>query len=68
IFGIVGFQFMPYVPLIIGMLISGFIGTVVGRNFLIRAGGHYFKPILNTILFLAALRLIWAGINGFLAL
>lgn len=68
IFGIVGFQFMPYVPLIIGMLISGFIGTVVGRNFLVRAGGHYFKPILNTILFLAALRLIWAGVNGYLAL
>lgn len=67
IFGIIGFQFMPYLPLIIGMLISGFIGTVIGRNFLTRAGGLYFKRVLNMILFLAAFRLIWVGIEGLLA-
>ena len=68
IFGLIGFQFMPYLMLIIAMLISGFIGTVIGRGFLTRAGGRYFKPVLNTILFLAALRLIWAGMDGLLAL
>ena len=68
IFGLIGFQFGPYMFLIIGMLISGFIGTVIGSQFLTKAGGHYFKPVLNTILFLAAARLIWAGVEGFLAL
>jgi len=68
IFGLVGFQFGPYMILIIGMLISGFIGTVIGSRFLAKAGGRYFKLVLNTILFLAATRLIWAGVEGLLAL
>ena len=68
IFGLIGFQFGPYMILIFGMLISGFIGTVIGSRFLTKAGGRYFKPVLNTILFLAAARLIWAGVEGFLAL
>ena len=68
IFGLIGFQFGPYMILIIGMLISGFIGTVIGSRFLTKAGGRYFKLVLNTILFLAATRLIWAGVDGLLAL
>ena len=66
IFGIVGFQFGPYLPLIGAMLISGFVGTIIGRQFLTKAGGRYFKQVLNTILFLAAARLIWAGLAGLL--
>ena len=68
IFGLIGFEFGSYMILIIGMLISGFIGTVIGSRFLTKAGGRYFKPVLNTILFLAATRLIWAGVEGLLAL
>jgi uncharacterized protein len=68
IFGLIGFQFGPYMILIVGMLISGFVGTIIGSRFLTKAGGRYFKPVLNTILFLAAVRLIWAGVEGFLAL
>jgi uncharacterized membrane protein YfcA len=68
IFSLIGFQFGPYMILITGMLISGFIGTVIGSRFLSKAGGRYFKPVLNTILFLAATRLIWAGGEGLLAL
>ena len=68
IFGLVGFQFGPYIFLVIGMLVSGFIGTVIGSRFLTKAGGRYFKPVLNTVLFLAATRLIWAGVEGLLAL
>ncbi len=63
VFGIIGFNFAPYLWLVIGMLISGFIGTVIGRQFLVRAGQHYFKPVLNTILGLAACRLIYAGVT-----
>ena len=68
IFGLIGFQFGPYMILIFCMVISGFIGTVIGSRFLTKAGGRYFKLVLNTILFLAAARLIWTGVEGFLAL
>ena len=68
IFGLLGFQYGPYMILIFGMVISGFIGTVIGSQFLTKAGGRYFKLVLNTILFLAAARLIWAGVEGLLAL
>jgi uncharacterized membrane protein YfcA len=68
IFGLIGFHFGPYMILIIGMMISGFIGTIIGSRFLTKAGGRYFKPVLNIILFLAAARLIWAGVEGLLAL
>ena len=68
IFGLIGFQFGPYMILIFCMVLSGFIGTVIGSRFLTKAGGRYFKPVLNTILFLAAARLIWTGVEGFLAL
>ena len=64
VFGLIGFQFAPYIPLIVAMLISGFVGTVAGRQFLIKAGSRYFKPVLNGILFVAACRLIWSGVAG----
>ena len=62
VFGIIGFHFAPYWPLIFGRLMSGFVGTLIGRQFLIKAG-NIAKPILNTILALAALRLIY-GFTG----
>ena len=68
IFGLIGFQFGPYMFLIIGMLISGFIGTIIGSQFLTKTGGQYFKPVLNAVLILAAARLIWAGVEGLRAL
>jgi len=64
VFGIVGFHFADYWALVLGMLVSGFVGTVIGRQFLVKAGQRYFKPILNTVLTLAACRLIYAGITG----
>ena len=68
VFGFVGFNFVPYLPLIIGMLTSGFIGTLIGRQFLVRSGNVYFKPILNCILVLIALKLIASGVQKFLSL
>ena len=66
IFGFMGFEFGPYIPLISAMLLSGFVGTIIGRQFLLKSGAQYFKPVLNIVLFLAAARLIWAGIVGLL--
>lgn len=66
-FGLLGFAFGPYLPLIALMIASGFLGTVAGKQVLVRMGEGYFKPVLNAILFLLASRLIWAGVSGYFA-
>ena len=60
-FGILGFAFAPYVPLIVGMIAFGFLGTLVGRQVLLKIDERVFKTALQTILVVLALRLIWAG-------
>ena len=68
VFGIIGFNFAAYLWLVVAMLISGFVGTVIGRQFLVKAGQHYFKPVLNTILALAACHLIYAGFTDIIGI
>jgi uncharacterized membrane protein YfcA len=56
-----GFAYGPWVPLMAAMIASGFLGTLAGRQVLMRIDEQKFKFALNTILVLLALRLIWAG-------
>jgi len=63
VFGLLGFAFAPYLPLIAAMIASGFLGTVIGRQLLMRLGHDYFRPILNGILLVLALRLICSAIE-----
>jgi len=63
IFGFVGFAYGEYFFLITGMIISGFIGTLIGKKVLIKFGKKYFQVVLNTILTLIALNLIWNAIK-----
>lgn len=65
-FGILGFAFGPYIPLVIGMIVVGFAGTVVGRKVLMKIDEKRFKLALNGILILLSLRLIWAGASTYL--
>ena len=65
-FGILGFAFGPYIPLIVGMIAFGFLGTVVGRKVLMKIDEQRFKLILNCILIVLSLRLIWAGASTYL--
>ena len=62
-FGIFGFSFFSYTPLLVAMIISGFVGTFIGKKFLVKKGQDYFVKVLNTILVLAALRLIWSALT-----
>lgn len=62
-FGAFGFAFGAYLPLIAGMIATGFAGTVLGRQVLKRTTDARFKRALDVILILVALRLIWAGIS-----
>jgi uncharacterized membrane protein YfcA len=61
-FGLLGFAFGPYLPLLAGMIATGFLGTVIGRQVLLRTDDGKFRLALKIILTLLALRLIWAGL------
>ncbi len=63
-FGFLGFAFSHWLPLIAAMIASGFLGTVAGRQVLVRIDEKRFKIALNAILIVLALRLIWAGGQG----
>ena len=65
VFGFVGFNFAEYLILILGMVASGFIGTVLGRKVLINFGEGYFKPLLNAILVCISVKLLWSGFINF---
>jgi len=67
VFGVLGFAFGPYALLITLMLASGFVGTVIGRNILLSMSEKRFKPVLNAILLVLALRLAWQATEGLLA-
>jgi uncharacterized membrane protein YfcA len=63
IFGFVGFVYAEYFFLITAMIVSGFVGTIIGKRFLVNFGKKYFKLVLNIILTLIALNLILNAIK-----
>ena len=63
VFGFMGFSFSDYFYIILLMIISGFIGTYIGKKVLIKFGQKYFKIFLNSILTIISIYLI---LNGFL--
>ncbi len=67
VFGLLGFAFGPYLFLLGMMLLSGFIGTALGRSLLKRMPERKFRPWLNALLVLMALRLLWQGTAAILA-
>ena len=62
-FAVLGFAFAPYMPLILGMIAFGFIGTIVGKRILMKIDEARFKQVLNAILIVLSLRLVWAGLT-----
>ena len=62
-FGFFGFQFISYAPLLIGMIASGFIGTIIGKKLLISRGKVYFQTVLNIILVVAGISMLWEAIR-----
>lgn len=61
VFGLLGFVFGDYVPLMAAMIATGFLGTLVGRSLLERTSEELFKKGLNLILTVLALRLLWTA-------
>ncbi|MFM1816050.1 MAG: hypothetical protein RLZ98_2745 [Pseudomonadota bacterium] len=64
-FGIVGFAFGPYLPLLIGLLVFGFIGTWVGKQVLNRLPEQAFRNGLKAVLTILALKLLYDAARAF---
>jgi uncharacterized membrane protein YfcA len=67
VFGLLGFAFEPWLPLLAAMIASGFVGTLVGQRLLVRLGEARFQTILSAILTALALRLVWTGLAALAA-
>ena len=63
-FGVVGFAFGPYLPLLAGLLGCGFVGTYAGRHLLNRLPERAFRLGLKAILTAIALRLLYGAVSG----
>jgi uncharacterized membrane protein YfcA len=61
VFGLLGFAYGPYIGLIIAMIVSGFIGTVIGKRILVRMDDAIFHRVLAAVLTLLALKLLIEG-------
>lgn len=64
VFGVLGFAFAPWLGFIAGMIVFGFLGTVLGRRVLFRINEDTFRRGLSAVLILLALRLIWQGLRS----
>ena len=63
-FGLLGFAFGDYAPLMLSMIASGLLGTFAGRYVLTRTPDERFQVILNGLLTLMAIRLLWQGVSA----
>lgn len=59
-FGLAGFAFLPWLPLLALMVAFGYLGTVVGLKVLGRLPDAHFKLLFKIVMTLLALRAIWA--------
>ncbi len=59
VFGVLGFNYAPYLPLVGGMIVTGFLGTLVGRKVLHGMGDSRFRFALTILLTILGLRLFW---------
>ncbi len=64
IFGMLGFQFGPWVFFMIAMILAGLLGTFAGRHVLHRMGDARFKRALDVVLILVSIRLLWMGFSA----
>ncbi|OZG72072.1 hypothetical protein BTA51_17020 [Hahella sp. CCB-MM4] len=58
-FGFAGFMFTPWIPTMVLMVISGYLGTRVGLKVLGKIPEKHFKTIFRWLLTLLALRILW---------
>jgi uncharacterized membrane protein YfcA len=64
VFGIAGFAFWEWVPLVAAMILSGFIGTVYGSALLERMPEESFRKWFRIAVTVLALDLLRRGVTG----
>jgi uncharacterized membrane protein YfcA len=64
VFGALGFSLGTYLPLIIAMIATAFLGNLFGREALNRLSERVFRRIFQVVLTILALRLLYAGISN----
>ncbi|MEM8664451.1 MAG: sulfite exporter TauE/SafE family protein [Pseudomonadota bacterium] len=60
-FGLLGFAFSPWLPLLVLMIIAGFLGTVIGTRLLNTLPEAWLRQALNIVLTLLGLQLMARG-------
>lgn len=63
VFGVLGFAIGAYLPLILSMIATAFLGSLFGRAVLNRLPEAVFRRIFQVVLTLLALRLLYSGIR-----
>jgi len=66
VFGVLGFAFGPWVPLMAAMIVTGFLGTMAGSRLLLRMDINTFRLAFRVVLTLLALELLRRGVLGLL--
>ena len=59
VFGLIGFSFVPCIPIIISLIIFGFGGTYIGKLALNRLPEHVFRGGLKSVLTIITLKLFY---------
>ena len=63
-FGFLGFQFLPWLPVMVAMIASGFIGTLAGCRILQQLPERLFIKLFRLVLPVLGLRLLLLGLIG----
>lgn len=65
-FGFLGFAFAPWIPFVVMMIASGFVGTLAGKHLLDKLPAEVFRWALKILLTVLALHLAFLGMAGFI--
>ena len=63
-FGVLGFYFQPWIPVIVIMIATGFLGTLLGRRILKRLPERLFSRLFRIVLTVLAGRLLYLAITA----
>ena len=64
VFGMLGFAFFTYLPLMATMIGAAFLGSMFGRSVLNRMPENVFQWVFQIVLTLLSLRLLYAGLSA----
>ncbi|WP_289118225.1 sulfite exporter TauE/SafE family protein [uncultured Idiomarina sp.] len=64
VFGMAGFVFKDWLPLIGAMIAAGFVGTWIGLHWLKKITNQRFDQLFRMIITLLALRLLWVALEA----